>query len=303
MGRGKHRKGKYRWKAFTHWLNMGAMVAGGAAAVALGPLALLALVPIEAGVLWVVPDLPGFRKATDEALDQEELMQEREYYMDQLWGLRPQRPKGFGQKLKGLFVTTPTVDLEDRVMNRKDPSFRHYMEMKGIIAKLHELEQLRGVSIPERQFARFEMVINSYLRIVIACRAIGSALQASNASQLKRELAEVEDKLSAGPRGELRAVLLERQRLLKARLAKLPKLQATLELFRTRADTIVYQMQNIHSQVLADPGMNVTSFLEQVVERHEMLVDPIGTLEADHLLEGVLDPAAVMQLQQQRTSE
>jgi hypothetical protein len=68
----------------------------------------------------------------------------------------------------------------------------------------------------------------------------------------------------------------------------LPKLQATFELFRTRADALLYQLRNIHSQVLADPGVDVNAVLDEMVERQEMIVDPLGELAADQMVDHLL---------------
>ena len=293
MSKKKHSTGRYRWAAFSHWTNLGLLALGAAAAVAVGPVALLALIPVEAGALWIVPDLPNFRAAVDKDLANADLYKERAYYMEQLWGLHPLPPKSLGERVAGLFTEKEELSLDDRVMRRNNQSFNEYLEMRQIIAKLRELRQLRDVSIREHEFARFEQVINGYLRFMIACRALANAVNNLDGDQLQRELQEVDTKLSRTTNPELRAVLGERKRLCKARLDRLPKLEATLELFRTRAETIVYQMRNIQSQVLADPGMNVNAYLDDMVERHEILSDPIGTLESEHLLDGLMNAGDV----------
>lgn len=294
MSSKKHSTGRYRWHAFTHWANLGLLAVGAAATVAVGPLALLALIPLEAGALWIVPDLPNFRAAVDEELATADLYKERTYYMDQLWGLHPLPPKSLGERIAGLFTEREELGLDDRVMRRGSQSFCDYLEMRQIIVKLRELRQLRDVAIREHEFARFEQVINGYLRFMIACRALANAVANLDRGQLRAELQEVDSKLSKTTNPELRAVLGERKRLCRARLDRLPKLEATLELFRTRAETIVYQMRNIHSQVLADPGMNVNAYLDDMVERHEILSDPVGTLEAEHLLDDLMDAGAMV---------
>ncbi|MCG8422752.1 MAG: hypothetical protein MJE77_32965 [Proteobacteria bacterium] len=293
----------YRRYAFTHWLNLGFLLAGGAAAVVFGPAALLVVLPVEAGAMWVVPDLQMFRAGVDEQLASRELQKERSYYMQQLWGLTPPRPKSFGQKLLGLFTEIEEESLDDRIIQRDSKSYAEYTEMRQIIAKLRELRQLRDVSIREHEFDRLEQVVNGYLRFVIACRALANALHNVDQNQLQNELDEVNAKLTHTTNPELRAVLAERKRLCEARRQRLPKIEATLELFRTRAETIVYQMRNIYSQVLADPGMDVNAYLDDMVERHEILVDPLGSLEAEHLLENILNPDAAVRQRTRAVSQ
>ena len=115
----------------------------------------------------------------------------------------------------------------------------------------------------------------------MAARSLEQALQGMESEQLQHELAEIAASLETAP-PDLRNVLLERQRLKQTGLQRLPKLKAMLELFRTRAEAIVYQMRNVQGQVLADPGMDVNAFLDDLVERQEIMVDPLGALEADN---------------------
>jgi len=283
------KSGRYRWHAFTHWLNLGFLAATGVAAVVLGPVALIPALAVEAGALWVVPDLPPFRRSVDEHVELKDVLVERAYYLNQLWGLNPPPRRSFGSRLAGLFGERVVDDLDER-LRRLDSKQSEYLELRQTVRKLRELRQLRDVKLREHEFARFELVINAYLRLQVASRVLADAISRLDEERLRRELAEVSEQLERAGKAQLRAVLTERKRLCEARLARLPKLMATLELFRTRADTIVDQMRNIHSQVLADPGTNVTAYLGDLVERHEILVDPLGTLEAEHLLDGLVDP-------------
>ena len=235
----------------------------------LGPIALIPALAVEAGALWVVPDLPPFRRSVDEQLEYKDLLVERAYYLHQLWGLRPAARRSFGAKLAGLFAETVTDDLDDRI-ERLDTRAAEYLELRRTVRKLRELRELRDVKLHEHELARLELVINGYLRLQVAARVLAKAVSNLDETKLRRELQEVVEQLEGAGKGELRAVLTERKRLCEARLARLPKLMATLELFRTRAETIVDQMRNIHSQVLADPGTNVTAYLGDLVERHEI---------------------------------
>ena len=291
--KGKKGSGRYRWRAFSHWLNLGFLAASGAAVVVLGPIALIPALAVEAGALWVVPDLPPFRRSVDEQLEYKDLLVERAYYLHQLWGLRAPPRRSFGAKVAGLFAETVVDDLDDRI-ERLDTRAAEYLELRRTVRKLRELQQLRDVKLRDHELARLELVINGYLRLQVAASALARAVSSLDETKLRRELQDVVEQLEAAKKGELRAVLVERKRLCEARLARLPKMMATLELFRTRADTIVDQMRNIHSQVLADPGTNVTSYLGDLVERHDIMVDPLGTLEAEHLLDDLVEPGAAV---------
>ena len=279
------RNAPYRWHAFTHWLNL-AFVAGAAIGGAVvNPMIWLVAAPLELGALWVVPDLPFFRAGVDRWKKSRDFAREKAYYMKQLWGLAPQR-KSILEEFAGWFTDTDDEDIDSRVQQR-DGTFQQYSEMRQIIARLIELEKVRGVSIVSHEMERFEQVIIGYLRYLIACRFLSEGLRDVDAARLQKELEEIGAQLqNASP--NLRPVLVERKRLREAQLERLPKLHATLELLRTRADTIVYQMRNIHSQVLADPGVDVNDFLEDMMEKNELLADPLGELEADQAVRELL---------------
>lgn len=293
MAKDSKRTGRYRWHAFSHWLNLGFLAASGVAAVALGPLALIPALALEAGAMWVVPDLPRFRRGLDQRLNMKELLEERAYYLEQLWGLRPTGERSPGARVASLFGEAIEDDFDDRLVNL-DVNAAEYLKLRRIVAKLRELRELRDVDLREHDFERLELVINGYLRLRLACRALTDAISGLDETRLRRELVEIDRQLEDQDQTKLRAVLTERRRLCEARLERLPKLVATLELYKTRSDTIVDQMRNVQSQVLADPGMNVTAHLGEMVERHEILSDPLGMLEAEHLLEDMLDPSEAM---------
>jgi hypothetical protein len=247
------------------------------------------------GALWIIPDLPNFRAGVDRKRSSAELMRERSYCLDQLWGLRPEKKSWQGEYLSWL-VEVEREDLDSRVLQR-DADFEHYCELQEILRKLTELETVRGVPIFTRETLRVEHVINGFLRYLIACRSLEDALRALNGDKIASEIEDIEAELEGADQG-LRAVLLERLRLRENQRERLPKLRATLELFRTRAETIIYQMRDIYGQALADPGMNVHAFLEDLLVKQELMADPLGDLEADRAVRELLDG-----VEQPRTSQ
>ncbi len=290
---GSRKSSTYRKATLTRTWNLGLLALGVGAGIALGPIGWLALAGAEAGVLWVVPDLPQFRAKIDKEMDEGDIMKERAYYMDQLWGLEPEPEKSLGQTITSWLTEAPPVDLNERVLNRDAASYHDYHEMVGIIAKLKELEELRGVSIPKRDINRLETVINGYLRVVIAAQSMAKSLSSVNIKSLKKELDAAQEQFESAGK-TVKPALLERVRFLKAKLERLPKTQALHALYKTRAEAIVFQMRHIVSQVLTDPGTNVNSFLEDMVERHELMVDPLASLEAEQEVDSLLDPQRIL---------
>lgn len=276
----------YRWYAFTHWLNLAFLAGAAVGGAVVDPIIWMLAAPLEIGAMWVLPDLPPFRSGIDRWQKSRDVAREKAYYMKQLWGLAPKHNSLVEEFVEWIADTDDDSDLDARVLKR-DGTFKQYAEMKQIITRLVELEKVRGVSIVSPDISRFDQVIIGYLRYLIACRFLSEALEGIELDRLTKEVREIDAQIKDAAH-DLRPVLLERRRLREAQLERLPRLQATLELFRTRADTIVYQMRNIHSQVLADPGVDVNNFLEDMLEKNELLADPLGELEADQAVRELL---------------
>ena len=278
-------KPSYRLHAFTHWLNLAFLAGAGVAGVVIDPVIWMVAAPLEMGAMWVLPDLPNFRARVDQQQAARDLIRERAYYLQQLWGLAPRRLSR-AEWIIGLFADFERDDLDARVL-KKDPAFQQYAEMRQIISELTDLEKVRGEPIVSNEINRLEQVINGYLRYLMGCKSLDAALRGVDSTRLKKELVDLEAQVkNATP--DLRSVLFERKRLCETQLEKIPKLQATLELFRTRAEAIVYQLRNLKGQVLADPGVNVNAFLEDLVEKHEIMADPLSELEADQAVREIL---------------
>lgn len=282
----KKRSPAYRKEAFVHWMNLAFLVGGGVAGAVFDPIIWVLMAPLELGILWAIPDMPLFKHYTDKRWTEKEAFREREYYLEQLWGLEETVHVGFADWVKSLLIEEED-DLDTRVLRRHSSEFKHYLEMREIVAKLHEMVHVSGVAVSESEIARFEVVINGYLRLLIACRPMARALENTDERALKRELKELAAKLKrAEP--QVAAVFRERQRLLTDQLTRVPKLKATLELMRTRAEAVVYQLRNIHSNVLADPGVDVNEVLDDMLQRQDAMIDPLGDLAADQRVEEFL---------------
>jgi hypothetical protein len=276
----------YRWSAFTHWANLAFLAAGGVAGATIDPSIWALMVPAQALVLWLTPDLPLFRRAVEQRFAEDQRELERAYYLEQLWGLAPLPPQ---RGLKSLFVSAEGVPVDSRVTVRS-ADFERYLEMRDIVRKLREMVPLANGRVTDEDIERLERVIIGYLRLLFACRPLGRAVSELDEAHLDRELAELRGRLEKAD-GTLRPVLLERKRLLDDQATRLPRLRATLELMRSRAEAIPYQLRSLHSQVLTEPGTGVQAMLDDMIERHEMLRDPLSDLEADEAVREFLAEA------------
>ena len=184
----------YRWEAFRHWLNLGVLAAGSFLGLVHDPMWFVAVGGIQAATLWVVPDVPPFRKSVDEKYRQQRLLDERAYYLDQLFGLAdpPGPKKGFFARL---FFEGPPVDLDSRIVERHGKECRDYLEMREIIKKLDELRNIRGVRLHENDINRLEVVVNGYLRLLISCEPLEQAVAGLDRRRLERDVAEIEQQL------------------------------------------------------------------------------------------------------------
>lgn len=280
----------YRWEAFRHWLNLGVLAVGGFLGLAHDPMWFVAVAGVQAATLWIVPDIPPFRKGIDTKYREKRLYDERAYYLDQLFGLAapPGPKKGF---LARLLFEGPPVDLDSRVIERNSKECRDYLEMREIITKLDELRHIRGVRLTEGDINRLEVVVNGYLRLLISCEPLEQAVAGLDRRRMERDVAEIELQLPSAD-STVRPALVERLRLGRTQLERHPKLEATLQLFRTRAEASVQQLRQIHGQVLADPGVDMTTVLDDMMEKQELLTDPLGQLAADQMVREVLTGAS-----------
>jgi len=133
-------------------------------------------------------------------------------------------------------------------------------------------------------------VINAYLRISYACQPLERAVHETDEAQLTRELAEVCARLNQAD-STLRPVLSERRRLIDTQLARLPRLRASLELLKARAEALPHQLRNVQTQVLTDPGSEVHAMLDEMLERNDLLSDPLADLAADDAVRELLTDA------------
>jgi hypothetical protein len=283
----KKNEPSYRWAAFSHWLNLTVLAGGVAAGATIDPVFFVALVPLQAALLWIVPDLPPFKASVDKRHRAKTLRAERAYCLEQLWGLHPRKPKTGGEKLLGLFVNADPDDYDERVIER-GLEFERYLEMRDIVQKLRQMVPLPNVRVTQHDLVRLDEVINGYLRIQMACRPLAAAVHGADPDALQNERQEVLERLEEAD-ATLRPVLVERKRLLDKQLERIPRLQATLELLHARAEAMVYQLRNMHSQVLTDPGTAVHAMLDEMVERNEMLADPLADLRADQSVRELLE--------------
>lgn len=283
---GPEAKPPYRREAFVHGLNLAFLAIVAIAGFYDHNLWLLAA-PIEAAMLWIVPDLPVFRVGVDKKYAASALVAERSFYLEQLWGLAPSaQPTGLA-RVQSWFVEMPPEDPDRRVLATDSREYRAYQEMRSILERLRGLVGMRGVHITEVELSRCEQVINGYLRLLIACRPLERAVAGGDLERLDAEMAGVDERLD-GAEGPVRAALFERRELLQQQRERLPRLEATLELFRARADGIVQQLRNIHGQVLADPGMQVNELLDDVMVRHEQIADPLQLGSSEHVVDEFL---------------
>lgn len=280
----------YRWEAFKHWANLAVLGVGTLAGAVHDPLWWVATAGVQAGVLWVLPDIPTWRAFVNEKHRALRLHQERAYYLKEIWGLNePDEPER--SWFARLFVEEPLPELDALIRDRRDPACRDYLEMRDIVRKLSELRSVPGVMLSQHDIDRLDVIINGYLRMLFACKPLETAVDKMDVRRLEYEVANMTRALDdADP--SVRPALTERLRIAKNQLERRPKLEAMLQLYRSRAADMVHQLRNIQGQVLANPTADVHGMLDQMASQQEMLADPMGHLAADKLVRELLDEPA-----------
>lgn len=279
----------YRWEVFRHWANLALIAAGGAAGALHDPMWFAFTAVAAGGVMWVVPDMPPVRAAIDKKYRAKTLLQERAYYLSELWGLEDAPPRG--NWLTRLLFEQEEPDPDTRIRDRSSLACRDYLEMREIVRKLAEMRAVPGTKLSQTDLDRLDLIINGYLRLLIAMRPLTAALQRLDMPKLEREVREIERQLDdADP--TVRPVLLERLRIARAQLERQPRLEATLQLLRTRAQDMAHQVRHIHGQVLANPGQDVHAMLDEMAGQQEMMGDPLAHLSADQFVREFLEGQA-----------
>lgn len=277
----------YRWEAFKHWANLAILGAGTFLGAVHDPLWWVATAGVQVGVLWVIPDMPPWRAFVNKKHRASQLYQERAYFLNQLWGLNdPPEPQG--SWLKRLLVEAPPPELNALIRDRRDPACRDYLEMCDIVHKLSELRQVPGVSLSQTDIDRFDVIVNGYLRMLFACRPIEAALRDMDPRRLEREVQQIAAELPDAD-AAVKVALTERLRIARNQLERYPKLQATLQLYRSRSSDMVHQLRNLQGQVLANPTADVHTMLDDMASQQEMLADPLGHIAADQLVRELME--------------
>jgi hypothetical protein len=278
----------YRWAAWSHWANLAFLASAGVAGATVDPILWALALPVEALIVWLLPDLRVFRAAVDQAGEGATLLAERAYYLAQLWGLGPPRRRALSARVASLFVARDVDDLDERIQRRPHDAEK-YLEMRQILQGLRAMVPLARTRVTQRDVLLLENVVNGYLRLLLACRPIGRALSALEQAGVGADLAEVHERLETAD-ATLRPVLLEQKRLLETQLARVPKLRATLQLLRARAEALPHQLRNLHGQLLTEPAFEVHGVLEEMLERNELLSDPLEELKSDASVRELLEP-------------
>lgn len=286
MSDGESAPPPYRWEVFRHWANLALIGLGGAAGMLHDPMWFAFTAVAAGGVLWVVPDMPPIRAAIDKRYRARDLLRERAYYLNELWGLNPPPPRG--NWLKRLIVEEEEADPDRFIRDRSSLACRDYLEMREIVCKLGEMRVVPGTKLSQTDLDRLELIINGYLRLLIAMRPLSAALQRLDVQKLQREVHDLERQL---PSADLtvKPALIERRRIAMAQLERYPRLEATLQLLRTRAQDMAHQVRHIHGQVLANPGQDVHAMLDEMAGQQEMMGDPLAHLGADQLVREFLE--------------
>ncbi len=272
---------RYRIAAFTHWMNLAALAGGlGFAAITDSFLLGLATVLLEAATLWILPDLPQFRRVVDANRTMEGLGLERAHYVRELFGLELGRPGPIKW-----FKHDPSNDnyLAFRgTAPRRSDSWTTFRDLLRVSNELHALATARpNGSLTVGQLAQVEVAVNGWLRLQYGAVALDRAVARVPEAALWVEVDALKEQIrKASPIHA--AVLKERLRQALHKLRALPKLIARLELFRAKGDNIAYSIQQMGDAAAASQGSDVALLAEGLVDQYELLESDLAELQAQN---------------------
>jgi hypothetical protein len=172
----------YRWAAFTHWSNLALLTSVGVGGALVDPSWWYIVLPTQALLFWLAPDLPPLRKAVDAQTAQTQRDAERTYYLEQLWGLRPLPVPSLGQRLKGMVVSADVPEPDDRLPRKAENA--RYFEMRDILCKLRDMMPIANGRVTPADLERLDKTIIGYLRVLFACRPLQRAVAESDEDEL-----------------------------------------------------------------------------------------------------------------------
>lgn len=265
-------KSRYLRATFMHWKNL-SFLGGGTflAALTHSPGLALFTVAVEAAVLWVLPDIPRFQQLVDESNVIEQLEEEREFYVRELFGVAL-RDRGtlFSEGRRASLSTLQTYQTGGR-------EFEVLSELVVIVNKLGQLAAVQHAAISETQLEGANKAINGWLRLQYAAKALQEAISRADATALWERVDTLKSEIAAAPAIRV-AVIRERLRLVLLQLRALPKLQARYELCLAKSEGIVYALRQMGDAAAANQGADVSLLAESLVDHYALLEQDLAEL-------------------------
>jgi hypothetical protein len=284
----------YRWKTFKHWANLAFVGGAGIAAAAGGGLPLLGLAAlVEAGVLWIAPDIKGVQRALDISTRGEDRERKRRYYAHALWGVGV--PKS---SPASMFVEEKTD--WHKVLNPDwgrgpNEEQRLFLRLLEIVVELEAIQQHRPEALPAIRIEQVDDAINMWLQRLYIAKGIQTRLNTLNQADLVWEFEQLQDKAKRADSRADKIVIGERLRSLKQKVEELPKLEQRLGLARAEAERIVDEVESFLLQVRT-AGTSDVAMLDGLVDRYDMLDSDFDRVlvasEVRGMLSGVDDESA-----------
>lgn len=249
----------YRWKTFSHWLNLAFLGVGSVVAIASGGLPLLGLVALaELGVLWVAPDIKAVQQSFDRASKVEDRDRRNLYYIQALWDVRiPSR---------GLFV-------ESRVVwgnyLHSTPSTRTFLRLREIVQELETIRVHRPEALSSNRIEQVEDAITMWLQNMYTAQNIYDRLCTVNRKSLIQEFNRLQEQSMGGESRADKIVLGQRLRALKTKVEELPALEQRMGLAEAEAARIQDALENLLLQVRT-AGVPNEALIDGLVDRYDL---------------------------------
>ena len=252
----------YRWGVAKHPANVLFVGAGLAAGALFGWPVLAVAGALEALVLLTVPQYDSVRGAFDKDAKAEGLVQQRWYYLKNLWGIVP-RTTGNPFLKHEMRWSTVLQGIRGSQALRGHESAGTFQRLCEIVEGLRGLRAIRPDAITDDQLFRLDEMINGWLTLLYTAKRIEDTLSRMDRYALADELASLEEmQADADPNDRAtRVVMGERLRALQAKADMIPELEKRQGLVLAQADTFVQQVETLNAQIGASGVANASSLL------------------------------------------
>ena len=258
----------YTKQVFSNWINMVGLAAVFGSGFIFGPWAFVVGLALEAFALWTIPDIPAVQRALDADAKQADLVRQRWYYLNVLWGIQP--------TTSGNWFIAEDTNWQSVISNRSPNGAIRFSELCAIVDGLLDFRKARPDAFTDDVLSQINERINGYLSLLYVVKTADDNIKQIDQRSLAAEFAKLQGAAkNADPSDRAgRIIMGERLRSIKARVDALPKLERRKDYADAQAENIYQQIKAMSVQIRTSGALEVGSL------EANMLLNPMEALDS-----------------------